>query len=291
MHLRSKARLLSLPLVAVTVFLIAMGDLVVAAPQPPADDRAAQAKIGRWMMSFHEDPSPDQVVENVRQMSRLGLLDPQPRLTVEQTSTVMFLGKVMENHADQIVGWMDEWSALPDGHREVLRNAVWFSQTPAGAEWLAKNNAETLANSKPAILDTSRALDLKPFHLDQYWAWFFATGDSEPVERVIAVYRLAHVDPKPDSLELLPRPERPAGDAEDSGDGGLSPEQLYRLQLLNYGVAGSAIWSASSIATSSDRLFEVLKKLESESAERDDRGTKWLRQVIRIAESRRKKAM
>ena len=274
MHSRNAICCLTVPVVAVTVLLTVMCDVVVSAPQQATNDRAKQAKLGRWMMTYHENPVPDDVAENVRQMSRLGLLEPKPRLAVDQTSTVMFLGKVMEKYPDQIAGWMEQWSDLPESHLNVLRNAVWFSQTPAGNQWLSTNQAETLANSKPVILDTSRALNLKPFHLDQYWAWFFATGDSEPVERVIAVYRLAHVDPKPDSLALLPRPERPADDAKESGEGNVSPEQRYRLQLLNYGVAGSAIWSASSIAASSDRLLEVLKKLETQSVRRDDRQTK-----------------
>lgn len=207
----------------------------------------------------------------------------------------MFLGKIMAANPRQISGWMNSLKSLPDAEYEVLKKAVWYSGTDAGNDWLKANGESGLADGpRPQLLSSQRAMQMQPADLDSLWEWFFATGEKEPVEKIVSLFSLAHEDPPKDSLSLLSPPKKPsqkdidAFENQKAGDKKTDPRTLYRLQSLNFRLVGSGMWSLSSIATQHDRVLEIIE--EAHAKKQHPRIKAWLAQIVKIAKARRTKA-
>lgn len=229
-----------------------------------------------WVMTYYLHPAPEHFAKRVQEMSAAGLLHiskPKPK----PDKYVMFLGKIMAANADQIPDWMAALSSLPEDDITTLKRAVWYSGTDEGAAWLREHKAADLADGPPPVLLADRpVLKMEPRHIDQLWEWYFATGEEEPVARIVALFSLVPQLPPENSLELLPT--RPPV---------LEDKTQHALQLNNYRLVMPAIWSTASLAIQDDRVLGILK--QSQEAHHHPRAKAWLGQVIKIAETERAK--
>ncbi len=238
-----------------------------------AETRQAKQALGKWIMTYYQNPAPAEFVEKVKQMSALGFLN-DPRPNARPDANVMFLGKVMEANAQQIPQWMDALAGLPEADFKVVKRAVWYSGTETGKAWLIDHGEAKLANGpRPVLLAKQRAIQMQPYHLDQLWEWFFATGSDVPVTRIASLFSLAHEPPNAKTLQLISPPPR-------SDDKRQNQIQLYNFLLLR-----PALWSTTSLAVQHDRVLTILKQLQQK--ENNPRMNAWVGQVIRIAAAKR----
>jgi hypothetical protein len=264
----SQVRQCSLPLIA--VFCILPQTLCFAEGAP-----VNRQELSKWVMTYYQNPVPDELVQKVKEMSAAGLLhDPGPNARPD--ANVMFIGKIMAANAKQIPEWMDALSSLPDAEIKVLKRAVWYSGTAQGTAWLIKNGEADLANGpRPMLLANKQAMEMQPYHIDQLWEWFFATGEEEPIARIISLFSLAHELPNEKTLDLLAPPT-------ESDD-----KTQSRIQLYNYRLLKPALWSTTSLAINHDRVLEILKQAEKKHYHAGIKA--WVGQVVRIAEAERAK--
>jgi hypothetical protein len=113
-------------------------------------------------------------------MAKAGVLGkPQTRLVV-----ATFMGMVMRSNPARVAGWFAELADLEGDAREVLHLAVWISGTDEARTCLASAGAsEELLGPAPDVL--RRGPD-EPALLDVWWAIYFATGEPQPVRKVIS---------------------------------------------------------------------------------------------------------
>jgi hypothetical protein len=276
---------------------IALFCFLTAVTARGADDLAAKkAELCQWIMSYYQKPDPERFVERVRDMSRAGMLyDPSPEAAPDHG--LMFLGKVMAGNSNRITQWLDALSSLPPDDLRALKRAAWYSGATQAKDWLEKHGEAELANSPPPVLlAKQRAMHLEPYHLDQLWEWFFATGDREPIDRIVSLFSLAHEPPRTDSYELLTPPTKPTSVSPPKDTSSataprqglkLDDEARYRLRMSNYRILQPALWSTTSLAIQQDRVLEILKQIEKTHYHAGIKA--WVGQIIRIAEHERAK--
>jgi hypothetical protein len=198
----------------------------------------------------------------------------------------MFIGKIMNANAPRIGEWMDRLSSLPESERELLKKAVWYSDSDEGRAWLREHGAGQMADGPRPIIfgdqvgfmvtSGDSAVQLEPHHLDQLWEWFFATGEAEPVIRLCKVFGLAHAMPDGGTLDLLPPPPETSDKIQSS------------LMASNHRLVRAALWSATSLAARDDRILAILAAQRDEA--HDERVQAWIHRVVEVAESQHDKA-
>ena len=240
----------------------------------PKAKAALDAKsLSKWMMTYYQDPKPEQFVEAVRVLSKINKLnDTSPNAKTDVS--LMFLGKIIENNPKQVPDWMDALSDLPKQDYSAIKRALWFAGTDPALDWLRDNGDSKLADGpRPLLLSNGPAMPAKPHHVDQLWEWYFATGDPEPVYRIAVLFSLAHAMPPVDNSKLLSPPVKG------------SDEGLYQVQLYNYGLLNPALWSCASLATQDDKVLATL--VAAKEKQKSDRSKAWIERVIEIAIARR----
>lgn len=250
------------------VLLLALAFPVAAAAAAgsPAAPPTSE-ELETWLMTYYEHPAPEEFVERVRQMVELGTLR-----TNRPEANQIFLAKVMEANPGRLAGWLDELRDLAPEDAAVVHRAASASQTREGREWLERNGQGELAASPPPPILANEPMLFEPYHLDQLWEWFFATGDERPVRRIVGFFVMAPSDPQGPG-ELPAPPADPTDVAASVG---------FRL-------ARPAVWSTAALATQQDRVFEILKAIEADN-KLTPRGRAWLEQAIAIATQRRAEA-
>lgn len=236
------------------------------------------------MRRYYQNPTPDALVEKVKEMSVVGVLEPRgPRGRPD--ANLMFIGMVMKANALRIGEWMDQLASLPASEQQVLKRAVWYSQSEQGRTWLVEHGAGELANGPPPILfgdqvgflvtRGNEAVQLQPYHLDQLWERFFATGEAESVIRLTNVFGLAHDMPDRETLNLLSPPQETSDKVQSA------------LMASNYRLVSVALWSATSLAIHDDRVRSILVEQREQAANKRVRA--WIQRVVEAAEAQRNK--
>jgi len=271
--------------------------LLIAQPACPSDDaQRTKAELSRWVMNYYIQPDPDQFVSRVKIMAETGMLyDRSPGAS--PNANVMFLGKIMAANPGKIRGWMEALASLPAEEQQVLKKAVWYSGTAEGNAWLEEHGEAALAKGpRPMLLSNQQMPQLQPYHLDELWEWFFATGEEQPVARIVSLFSLAHEPPKIGSLDLLPPPSKPTASATPKSEEGpkksgevykMDDESLYKLRMQNYSILKPAMWSCTSLAIQQDRVLDLLRQMEKKHYHAGIKA--WLARIIEIAESERAK--
>jgi hypothetical protein len=258
----------------VWTLLLCLGPGQTPAELPPLTDdkKAAIAAsslqdLSSWLMTYYQAPDPETLPARVRRMSELKMLEKRPHPQAFE----MFFGQILRKHPDQIDSWMQQLADLPEAEAKILHQAIWISQTEQGKQWLSKHGQQELATKEGHPLTTNSPYVMEPYHNDMLWEWFFATGDALPVQKLVGNFGMLPADPGEDRLP--PRPK--AG--------------LDRPTYLRMAIGGSAVWSSSSLASSHNRLLEILKETQKDQR-LSPRCAAWLKRVIEIAEEARAKA-
>ena len=140
---------------------------------------------GDWMMFYYKNPAPEQLVAEVRAMTKAGALkDPNA-----QPPTVAFLSRVMAKNPTKINKWLEELGDLEKNERSVVFAAAWYSDTDEARAFFKKKGLQDyLDQEAPAILE----MEVKdPSTLDMLWGYFMATGDEAPIRRIISAFALS----------------------------------------------------------------------------------------------------
>lgn len=240
--------------------------LVVTAAAADAPVAGDAQELARWVMTYHRDPRPDELVARVRQMVEFKTLR-----TDRPEANEVFLAKVMEANPGKVAEWLESLRDLAPEDAAVVHRAARLSQTREGAQWLERNGLADVAASPLPPLLAGGPMVTEPFHLDQLWEWFFATGDDAPVRQVIGCFALAPADPR--DGEQLPGPPDDAAD--------VAAAARFRL-------ARPAIWSTTALAIQDDRVFEILQAVAAEGRV-PPRGQAWLERALAVVTDQRER--
>ena len=246
-------------------------------PKPKTKAALDAKSLSKWMMTYYQDPKPEQFVEAVRVLSKINKLnDTSPNAKTDVS--LMFLGKIIENNPKQVPDWMDALSDLPKQDYSAIKRALWFAGTDPALDWLRNHGESKLADGpRPLLLSNHAAMPMQPYHVDQLWEWYFATGDPAPVYRIAALFSLAYAMPPEDNSKLLSPPVKG------------SDEGLYQVQQYNFTLLNPALWSCASIATQDDKVLATL--IKAKGKQKSDRSKAWIARVIEVAETRRKERL
>ena len=242
-------------------------------PKPKTKAALDAKSLSKWMMTYYQDPKPEQFVEAVRVLSKINKLnDTSPNAKTDVS--LMFLGKIIENNPKQVPDWMDALSDLPKQDYSAIKRALWFAGTDPALDWLRNHGDSKLADGpRPLLLSSRAAMPTQPYHVDQLWGWYFATGDPEPVYRIAALFSLAYAMPPEDNSKLLSPPVKG------------SDEGLYQVQQYNFTLLNPALWSCASLAIQDDKVLATL--VAAKEIQKSDRSKAWIERVIEIATTRR----
>lgn len=195
----------------------------------PAEDQTP-ANGDDWLTFYYRNPRPDQLVAQLKAWSTEGTLqDKQARAPL-----VGFLSQVFRHNADRIDDWYSQVRDLPAADLETVTMALWMSDTKEGKQLLHKEQPGVFDDNPPPDI-----LKLKldtPSTLDLLWGYYFATGDSKALRRIVSMFNYADA---PDKVEGVPDDRTP----------------LYKT------LPGAAKWSLSSNATQHPKVLADCKKM------------------------------
>ena len=137
-----------------------------------------------WITHYYKDPSPDRFVAEVRRLSRTGIMSRRGA----RGPLTAFLSRILNANPDHIKQWVDALMELPEEDKNILLDATWYSDTKEGRQYLKdKGSSEHFKMDAPDILE----LDLTtPGTLDMLWGYFMATGQKEPIFRIVKALEL-----------------------------------------------------------------------------------------------------
>jgi hypothetical protein len=195
----------------------------------PAEEQTP-ANGDDWLTFYYRNPRPDQLVPQLKAWSAEGTLqDKQARAPL-----VGFLSQVFRLNAARIEEWYSQVKDLPAEDLETVSMALWMSNTKEGKQLLHKEHPGVFdENPPPDILklklDTASTLDL-------LWGYYFATGDSQALRRIVSMFNYADA---PDKVKGVPDDRSP----------------LYKT------LPDAAKWSLSSNASQHPKVLADCKKM------------------------------
>jgi len=206
-----------------------------------------------WLTFYYRDPRPDQVVAQLKAWSSEGTLqDANARAPLTG-----FLSQIFRQNADKLQDWRLQLKGLPKEDLELINMAIWMSNTKESKELLQKEIPKAFKDKSPPDILTLK-LD-SPSALDLLWGYFFATGDSKALRRIVAMFRYADA---PTKLEGIPKDRSP----------------LYVI------LPKAAKWSISSNARQHPKVMEDCKKILA-SDQLNDTEKKWLDESLQESEN------
>ena len=160
-----------------------------------------------WLMNYYKDPTPDAFVKEVKNLSKSGVLsDPKLKQTIS-----VFLSRILAANPDKTLEWMKELDNLNDGDMEPVFYAVWLSNTKESKEYLKSIGAIKALQAKPT--DFLQIPISSPNTLDALWAYFFATGQEEPIRKIISAF---NYEEHSDALELYKTSKKTKKDKQNA---------------------------------------------------------------------------
>jgi hypothetical protein len=173
----------SITLVAVSVsFLIGIAGLPARGDEPTAKPSEEKVASEDWLTFYYRKPQPDRFVDEVRNMSKAGVLTNEG----SEPPTVAFLSRVMVANPDKIAAWMTALADVSDSNKDKLHRAIWLSDTKEGRAYLKEKGVKKYVEKAPPDI-LKMEID-SPDVLDMLWGYFFATGDEAPIRRLVSAF-------------------------------------------------------------------------------------------------------
>ena len=210
-----------------------------------------------WLTYYYRDPRPDQLVAQLKAWSSEGTLQNE----VARAPLTGFLSQVFRQNADQIQNWYQQIKGLPKDDLEIITMAIWISGTSESKQLLQKLHPGVFDKKPPPDILTLK-LD-SPSALDLLWGYYFATGDSKALRRIVSMFNFADA---PEKLRGLPKGRTP----------------LYTI------LPDSAKWSIASNAGQHPKILKDYKKMLVDS-QLNATEKKWLDEALQEAEKALKK--
>ena len=164
---------------------------------PPAADAKREAKriefkkgedVLHWINEYRHNPEPDRLPEAVKAMRNLGLLK-----DIEQGGIYIgFIAGVIGSNRDKAENLIAEMFPMPPPDQVVVVKAIAYSGLSDWKDLMGKF-VERMPARKIIIerylygkMEILRELPLdSPIAVDANWGYYFATGSSEPIQRLV----------------------------------------------------------------------------------------------------------
>ena len=214
-------------------------------------------------MNYYKQPDVETIPARIHRLSQLGMLAKRPHPQAFE----MFFAQLMKKHPDKIAEWMKETSDLPEAERKILVQSVWMSQTKEGKQWLRGDDEKDLAEKPghPLTEDgPSRPRGVSPRHALGVVLRDGREGSDRTDRRQV----------RHDSGRARRRPATASSTRR---------RRRSRATSMRYAIGGTAVWSATSLATNHDRLFTHLKEIHK-YLRLSEGGGAWLKRVLEKAE-------
>jgi len=177
---------------AMAALLVVAG--VAAIDGPPPFRSASQ--FGEWMQNYYERPSPDSLLEALTYYSTSALFaNAETRMPMAQ-----FFASAYGEDSPRLSALVAALASNPSSNARMFAiRVLWLVNSDssrslikqAAASWHDKNVQGLLSrigDQRPR--DLIREPVEQPVELDMLWSMFFATGDRQPIERLVLVLPL-----------------------------------------------------------------------------------------------------
>jgi hypothetical protein len=191
---------------------------------------SSQDEVCKWMTYYYINPEPNRVSDVINYMSQNGMLDEKKA----SPPIFGFLAGIFKMNPSQVLQSIKESKNLPPPHYSIVLLGIWYSGLPNGKTIVIdtiQNNAEQkknlgylLSGDSPNLLDIP--LKQGAWVLDALWGNFMATGEEEPILKIMSA--LPWVDVEGNANLMI--------------------------------VGGAANWSLTSNAMQHDRVLEICEK-------------------------------
>jgi len=142
----------------------------------------ADADASDWINSYYKSPSPNRFIPEVRDMVKEGAL----KRKKSKLFIIAFLSQVMRANPDKIEGWLEEFENIDDDQKSVLYASAWYSHTEQALRFFKQRKLHKYLE-QPALDILALKVD-NPSVLDMLWGYYFATGEEEPIRRIITAF-------------------------------------------------------------------------------------------------------
>ncbi|MCU7933190.1 MAG: hypothetical protein KZQ90_20545 [Candidatus Thiodiazotropha sp. (ex Codakia rugifera)] len=149
----------------------------------------SQEEFSQWLTYYYLDPEPKNIVQAVRYMSERGFLDNGKTYP----PIFGFLAGVFKENPSNVNSRVNNLSSLKDSSYGVVVLGLWYANLPNSKERvyailekrpLLREQFNYLYQGSPmGILQIP--LEQGPWVLDALWGNFMATGNAEPVARIM----------------------------------------------------------------------------------------------------------
>jgi len=167
-------------------------------------DLSTVESVAGWLTHYYEAPQPKLVSRAILVLSKEGALQKEETAPV----TFGFLAGILAKNKAIAPSLVKDLTALPDEEQKILVLGIWYSGRPDTKKLLQgllatmpanKDNVDNLLRGTPVLL-TQIPLLQGSWVVDGLWGNFMATGDAEPVKRIMAA--LPWADLQVTSVEL-----------------------------------------------------------------------------------------
>jgi hypothetical protein len=165
----------------------------------------SQKYFSKWLTYYYLNPEPENIVQAVNYISENGFL--QNGKTYPPIFG--FLAGVFKNNPSKVSSWVDNLSSLEDSSYGVVVLGLWYANLSD-----SKEKVYAMLEKRPALkkqfnyLYQGSPMEIRkipleqgPWVLDALWGNFMATGNTEPVARIIEA--LPWLDVKGEINKLL----------------------------------------------------------------------------------------
>jgi hypothetical protein len=165
----------------------------------------SEEEFSKWLTYYYLDPEPENVVEAVRYMSESGYLDNGKAYP----PIFGFLAGVFKKNPSKVSSWVNNLSSLNNSSYGVVVLGLWYANLPN-----SKERVHAILEKRPVLKEQFNylyhgspmeikqiPLEQGPWVLDALWGNFMATGNAEPVARIMEA--LPWLDVKGETHKLL----------------------------------------------------------------------------------------
>ncbi len=165
----------------------------------------SQEEFSKWLTYYYLDPKPENIVQAVRYMSESGFLDNGKAYP----PIFGFLAGVFKNNPSKVSSWINNLSSLNDSSYGVVVLGLWYANLPN-----SKKSVYAILEKRPVLekrfnyLYQGSPIEIHQIPLEQgswvldaLWGNFMATGNTEPVARIMEA--LPWLDVKGETHKLL----------------------------------------------------------------------------------------
>ncbi len=175
-------------------FLIIAGCTHVGTHQAGPKISASQYELIHWMTRYYQNPSPNEFINWLQQLSAEGLL----RNEKKQFPFLGFAATVFNINADKVSEWIKVIDSFPKQDKKTILVALWLSDTKESRDALSDTvHKKVLQGHNYFHFDMQQPppnlneIDKYWGFLDIQWGRFLASGSEEPIVQIVSILEFA----------------------------------------------------------------------------------------------------